>query len=117
MRGWWNGRQKSAHYHFRTQHRPILNSLAQAAVFEQGAKFAVKIFTNRSLDFRVRHGVACAFKVAINHTAQQALGELADRCGWQGLMAYNQISENAQFFRGNAIAEGDVLMLSIRKTN
>ncbi|POR33535.1 Acyl-CoA oxidase/dehydrogenase, central domain protein [Tolypocladium paradoxum] len=37
-----------------------------------------------------------------------------ERCGWQGLFAFNQISELALIFQGNSIAEGDTLVLCIR---
>ncbi|KAJ6606033.1 acyl-CoA dehydrogenase NM domain-like protein [Mycena vulgaris] len=102
--------------HFSTQHAPILTAFAQSFVLAEFYKFAVRIFTDQSLDFRVRHGIAACFKVvALRH--MQDSSALADRCGAQGLFGYNGILENHMVqadLRGIAIAEGDVLVLSIR---
>ena len=62
----------------------------------------------------VRHAVATVFKATVAR-ASQVLLELTERCGWQGLFAYNQISELALTFQGNSIAESDTLVLCIRK--
>ncbi|KAJ6606006.1 acyl-CoA dehydrogenase NM domain-like protein [Mycena vulgaris] len=98
---------------FSTQHAPILTAFAQSFVLAEFYKFAVRIFTDQSLDFRVRHGIAACFKVvALRH--MQDASALADRCGAQGLFGYNGISEVNADSRGLAIAEGDVLGLSIR---
>ena len=62
----------------------------------------------------VRHALATIFKATVvKETA--TLTELVERCGWQGLFAYNQISELALTFQGNSIAEGDTLVLCIRE--
>lgn len=100
---------------FSTQHRPILTSLAMASVFEEFSKSTIDAFMDTKQDPRVRHGFACVFKATLIHTTQSLLGEMMDRCGWQGLMAFNQISEVFLAQRGNNIAEGDVLVLCIRK--
>ena len=100
---------------FSTQYRPILNGLAGLAVYEAYAKSTVKGFMDASLDTRVRAGLACSFKASIIRETQETLAELSERLGWQGLMGYNEISEVALAQRGNSIAEGDVLVLCIRK--
>ncbi|KAK0637763.1 putative peroxisomal acyl-coenzyme A oxidase 1.2 [Lasiodiplodia hormozganensis] len=101
---------------FRTQQRPILHALAQAAVFEAGAKYCAGLFTEAE-DHRVKHGVAAAFKAGVTCMAQESLVQLADRCGAQGLFEHNGIVRAQMDMRGNSIAEGDVLALSIRLTS
>ncbi|KAF6528547.1 hypothetical protein HZS61_008849 [Fusarium oxysporum f. sp. conglutinans] len=59
-----------------------------------------------------QHALASIFKATVVK-ASQVLRPLAERCGWQGLFAYNQISELDLTFQGNAIAEGDTLVLCI----
>ena len=100
---------------FSTQYRPIIDAVVYASVFEAYAKEAADIFRDETLDLRVRHGVASAFKAFVTQTTQSTLNDLIDRCGWQGLYGYNKIIENAFTFRGNSIAEGDVLVLCISK--
>lgn len=106
--------QKVRIVEFRTQQRPILHAIAQAAVFEAGAKYCAKLFTEAE-DHRVKHGVAAAFKAGVTCMAQESLVQLADRCGAQGLFEHNGIVRAQMDMRGNSIAEGDVLALSIRK--
>lgn len=106
--------QKVRIVEFRTQQRPILHAIAQAAVFEAGAKYCTKLFTEAE-DHRVKHGVAAAFKAGVTCMAQESLVQLADRCGAQGLFEHNGIVRAQMDMRGNSIAEGDVLALSIRK--
>ncbi|KAF4534702.1 Acyl- oxidase protein [Lasiodiplodia theobromae] len=108
--------QKVRIIEFRTQQRPILHALAQAAVFEAGAKYCAELFT-KAKDHRVKHGVAAAFKAGVTCMAQESLVQLADRCGAQGLFEHNGIVRAQMDMRGNSIAEGDVLALSIRLTS
>ncbi|KAK0498509.1 acyl-CoA dehydrogenase NM domain-like protein [Armillaria luteobubalina] len=93
---------------------PILTALAQAYVMRALFDASIKLFTDTSLDFRVRHAIATATKsVMVCHTQRAAL-ELGERCGAQGLFEINQISSIFNDFRGIAIAEGDMLVLSVR---
>lgn len=99
---------------FRTQQVPILTALAQAYVMRALFDASIKLFIDASLDFRVRHAIATATKsVMVCHTQKAAL-ELGERCGAQGLFEINQISSIFNDFRGIAIAEGDLLVLSVR---
>ncbi|KAF9457437.1 hypothetical protein BDZ94DRAFT_1292410 [Collybia nuda] len=66
------------------------------------------------LDPRVRHGVATAMKVVAVQHAQEGNLELSERCGNQGLFGHNQMATLYAEQRGIAIAEGDLLGLSIR---
>ncbi|KAI1378031.1 acyl-CoA dehydrogenase/oxidase C-terminal [Hypoxylon crocopeplum] len=99
---------------FATQYRPILNAIAQASVFDAFADDAIRMFQDNTLSPAVRHGVAACFKATVSSATQTSLNELADRCGWQGLFAYNRILELALSLRGNGIAEGDYTVLCIR---
>lgn len=98
---------------FRTQQRPILHAFAEAAVYEASAKYCTELFV-ASRQETVRHAVATAFKAAITSATQETLVQLSDRCGAQGLFEHNGIIRSQLVMRGNSIAEGDILVLSIR---
>jgi alkylation response protein AidB-like acyl-CoA dehydrogenase len=99
---------------FRTQQRPILHALAHAAVFSQFSNYAQAEFMRPKTDPRVAHGVACVYKALVVQTSQKLMNDLVDRLGWQGLFGFNTITEQLLATRGNAIAEGDILVLCIR---
>ncbi|KAK9369881.1 acyl-CoA dehydrogenase/oxidase C-terminal [Lipomyces kononenkoae] len=99
---------------FRTQQRPILQTLSQIAVYECYTQWSIRGFMSTRLDYRVRHGIATAFKAVVTHAAQASLFALAERCGAQGLFEYNNIIESQLEARGISIAEGDTLALCIR---
>ena len=99
---------------FRTQKVPILNALAQSFVMKSLHDFAVKIFTDPTVDPRVRHGIASILKTVMIQHAQTAHLTLGDRCGAQGLFEVNQLTGMFADMRGTAIAEGDLLAISIR---
>ncbi|KAF8888997.1 acyl-CoA dehydrogenase NM domain-like protein [Infundibulicybe gibba] len=86
---------------FRTQQIPTLTALAQ-------------YFSNFDIDFRMRHAVAACMKAVVIQCAQVATLSLSERCGAQGLFAINQMSVIHAELRGIAIAEGDILAISIR---
>lgn len=98
---------------FRTQQRPILRVLAQIAVYDRYADASTALFQDRGMDYRVRHGVAAAFKAVLTQGAQTSLFALSERCGAQGLFEYNEIVESQLEARGISIAEGDTMTLSI----
>ncbi|RSL42512.1 hypothetical protein CEP54_015459 [Fusarium duplospermum] len=98
---------------FSTQHRPIIEGWVQGKILQLYARWTVKAFIDTAQTPAVRHALATIFKSTVVR-ASRILSELSERCGWQGLFAYNQISELALTFQGNAIAEGDILVLSIR---
>ncbi|KAK0367884.1 acyloxidase [Colletotrichum limetticola] len=98
---------------FSTQQRPILEALAHGEVLHVYAKWSVGEFMNQNHNADVRRGIATVFKVLVVRSSR-LLHELAERCGWQGLYAHNQISELASTFQGNSVAEGDTLVISIR---
>ncbi|EGN96740.1 hypothetical protein SERLA73DRAFT_111417 [Serpula lacrymans var. lacrymans S7.3] len=99
---------------FRTQQVPILTALAQSFVLKALLSVVVPNFVNDELDFRSRHALATISKVVSIQHIQSAQLTLADRCGAQGLFDHNQIIELHTAMRGAAIAEGDILGISIR---
>lgn len=98
---------------FSTQQRPIIEGWVQGKILGLYAHWTVKAFMNANHGPLTRHALATIFKSTVVR-ASRILNELAERCGWQGLFAYNQISELALTFQGNIIAEGDTLVLCIR---
>ncbi|KAJ7458259.1 acyl-CoA dehydrogenase/oxidase [Mycena latifolia] len=95
-------------FSFRTQQVPILTAIAQAFVFRALHQQAVKLFVAEALSPFVRHRVATAFKAVVIRDVMASHDALAARCGAQG-------SDCPQDeIRGIGIAEGDVLVLSIR---
>lgn len=99
---------------FQTQKQPILTAVAQSFVLQAMHKGAVSRFMDHSLDPRVRHAIATVHKVIMIQTAQWANFVLGDRCGAQGLFEANQLPAMHSDMRGIAIAEGDLLAISIR---
>ncbi|GKT43663.1 peroxisomal acyl-coenzyme A oxidase 3 [Colletotrichum spaethianum] len=99
---------------FSTQQRPILKALAYGEVLHAYAQWTVREFMKLDNAVDVRRGLATALKALVVRSSR-LLVELAERCGWQGLFAYKQISELASTLQGNSIAEGDSLVISIRR--
>jgi acyl-CoA oxidase len=99
---------------FATQHRPILSALVQAEAFNAFADYAIAIFRDPGIRPDVAAAVAATFKATVSQDSQEACNELADRCGWRGLLPSNRIIEIALALRGNSIAEGDYTVLCIR---
>ncbi|KDR72267.1 hypothetical protein GALMADRAFT_102021 [Galerina marginata CBS 339.88] len=100
---------------FRTQQAPILHALTEAVVLEAFFQALRPNFTTRDPTALVhRNALSTIFKtIAIGHWRQSSMS-LADRCGAQGLFAHNQVIALQMDIRGVTIAEGDVLVLSIR---
>ncbi|PHH90513.1 hypothetical protein CDD83_3438 [Cordyceps sp. RAO-2017] len=98
---------------FSTQHIPVLTALTLADVLEAFAGETCKYFRLLS-DDKLRAGLACIFKQTATNFSASMTNELIERCGWQGLYSHNQIIELGLATRGNAIAEGDILVLCIR---
>jgi hypothetical protein len=119
---------------FRTQQLPILHALAECAVMEPFANWITAKFSDTSLDFSVRHGLAAIFKGAVLQYTQKSFANLVERCGAQGVFIHNQLVEmevsrsknNPKDYtrstdraiqalnRCNGIAEGEILVLCIR---
>lgn len=118
---------------FRTQQSPILTAVAQSYVLRAFHNDAIKIIVDDDVDPRVKNGLASCVKAIMVQHCQQSMLALSDRCGAQGLFSYNQmsdfhvsavfnfsdpcvLSENTQSaMRGISIAEGDILVVSIRE--
>ncbi|KAI0053147.1 acyl-CoA dehydrogenase NM domain-like protein [Auriscalpium vulgare] len=100
--------------YFRTQQVPILTAVAQAHVLRAFHDWAIASFMDAEVDLRVRHGIAvCSKAISIQHSQTAALA-ISERCGAMGLFAMNQMSQLFDEIRGLAVAEGDVLGVSIR---
>ncbi|CZR49645.1 uncharacterized protein FPRO_14876 [Fusarium proliferatum ET1] len=96
---------------FTTQQQPIVEGWVQGKVLHAFAHWTINMCPD--LTDPMQHALATIFKATVVR-ASQVLRSLGERCGWQGLFAYNQISELDLTFHGNSIAEGDTLVLCIR---
>ncbi|KZV69236.1 acyl-CoA dehydrogenase NM domain-like protein [Peniophora sp. CONT] len=101
-------------FYFRTQQLPILFATAQAYVYKALSRWATTYFSDFSQDSRSRQGVAAAVKAVITNDALATVLAISDRCGAQGLFEVNQFTRVFNEVRGIAIAEGDILVVSIR---
>ncbi|KAI0644432.1 acyl-CoA dehydrogenase NM domain-like protein [Trametes meyenii] len=102
---------------FRTQQAPILTVTANAYVLQALHRWATRQFSDTRFDWQLRHGIAATVKSVMVQLSQQGALGVSNRCGVQGLFAYNQITYLYNSMRGVAIAEGDVLVLAIRFVN
>ncbi|KDR69575.1 hypothetical protein GALMADRAFT_128519 [Galerina marginata CBS 339.88] len=109
-----DGKKRVPLLHFRTQQIPVLTTIAQAYVLEAFQKWAAKSFSDVDQDLRVRHGIAVCFKAFAVQQGQSIGLAISERCGAQGIQVYNMMTNMHAEGRGIAIAEGDVLVLSIR---
>ncbi|TFK56913.1 acyl-CoA dehydrogenase NM domain-like protein [Heliocybe sulcata] len=99
---------------FSTQYLPILTAIAEVKVMQAFSHVSHARFTESSNSLFYKHFVAALFKITIMHHATGTLRILGDRCGAQGLLEINQLTVLEANIRGAAIAEGDVLGISIR---
>ncbi|KAH8834131.1 acyl-CoA dehydrogenase NM domain-like protein [Flagelloscypha sp. PMI_526] len=99
---------------FRTQHQPIILSIAQIAVFKQLMRTAVHVMQDLNEDPRVRHAYATIAKAAITHACLTSVFDLSERCGARGVFESNGFVSSHANIRGLCIAEGDVLVLCLR---
>ncbi|PPQ72286.1 hypothetical protein CVT24_004675 [Panaeolus cyanescens] len=98
---------------FSTQYTPILSAIAQAIVLRRFCDDCYNMFTQKA-DPPMKHFIAAIAKTTIQRSAQATILEVSDRCGAQGLAEANQMSSLHADMRGLAIAEGDLLVISIR---
>uniref|UniRef100_A0A0W0G8C9 Acyl-CoA oxidase C-alpha1 domain-containing protein n=1 Tax=Moniliophthora roreri TaxID=221103 RepID=A0A0W0G8C9_MONRR len=99
---------------FSTQYIPVLTSIAQTLVMQAYTETARLSFVEAKGDISRQHLIASIFKATIYQFALSIPLVLGDRCGAQGLSAVNQLSVIHADLRGGAIAEGDILVTSIR---
>ncbi|KAF5319139.1 hypothetical protein D9619_008532 [Psilocybe cf. subviscida] len=98
---------------FSTQYTPVLSAIVQSLVLRVFSDSCYTMFV-QAKDITTKHFIAAIMKSTIQMTAHATLIELGDRCGAQGLAEVNQISVLHADMRGAAIAEGDILVISIR---
>ncbi|KAJ8073143.1 hypothetical protein PM082_020011 [Marasmius tenuissimus] len=100
---------------FSTQHIPILTAMAQSLVLMKFSEAARTLFVQLEGGFFTpQHFIAAVFKATAMRFALSIPMVLGDRCGAQGLFEANQMSALHADMRGAAIAEGDILALSIK---
>ncbi|TFK45974.1 acyl-CoA dehydrogenase NM domain-like protein [Heliocybe sulcata] len=99
---------------FSTQYIPVLVGIAQATVMRVFADVSHSRFTDSRNSLTVKHFIAAVFKTTVFQHVHTTLPPLGDRCGAQGLFEVNQLSVLHANMRGAAIAEGDILGISIR---
>ncbi|KAJ2912274.1 hypothetical protein MD484_g8140, partial [Candolleomyces efflorescens] len=99
---------------FKTQYRPVLIALAQSYVLRAYYRWTAKQFSDGAKSFEERHALATILKALVQRMVYDSNLVLSERCGAQGLFGYNQIVGFIEEMRGVCIAEGDVLVLSLR---
>ncbi|PWY71235.1 acyl-CoA oxidase [Aspergillus eucalypticola CBS 122712] len=100
---------------FRTQQLPILHSLAQIAVMEPFSDWITHLYsTDNSLHPGAKHGLGVIIKAVFLQNGQWSLANLIERSGAQGVYPHNQMATFEVLTRATGIAEGEVLVLSIR---
>ncbi|KAH9941951.1 acyl-CoA dehydrogenase NM domain-like protein [Amylocystis lapponica] len=102
---------------FRTQQLPIMHAIAQIEVMKAHKQVAIELYRDTSLDPRVRSGVAAAAKASMTEHTCTSLALLSERLGANGVFEHNGVMQSELTMRGIRIAEGDVLVLSIRLAN
>ncbi|KAI0827408.1 acyl-CoA oxidase [Trametes gibbosa] len=100
---------------FRTQQLPILHALAQGFVLEAFFWRATAWLEYVPVeDINLRNAICAIVKATmIGHWRRTGI-TIVDRCGAQGMFDYNMLFPMETELRGVAIAEGDVLALSLR---
>ena len=78
--------------HFRTQQIPILTLVSRTYVMEAFLNWCTGIFSDETVDSRVRHAIAGIFKATIAEHFKDAIMAVSDRCGAQGLFNHNQLT-------------------------
>lgn len=76
---------------FSTQYLPVLITIAQTFVLDAFSRASRERFVQAQNPV-MRHFVAAVFKTTVMKLACQAILDLGDRCGAQGLFEVNQLS-------------------------
>ncbi|KAJ8501517.1 hypothetical protein ONZ45_g12118 [Pleurotus djamor] len=99
---------------FSTQQIPIITAISQALVFESFLRSCIATFSSPDSTPALRHCIAAIAKATILPRAQDTVIALSERCGAQGLFDFNRLTSMLNNGRGLSIAEGDMLVVSIR---
>ncbi|EMD32148.1 hypothetical protein CERSUDRAFT_119122 [Gelatoporia subvermispora B] len=99
---------------FRTQQIPVLAATAQACMAQALRTRAIRLFSDFTLDAQVRHGMAIIYKAIMVQHSQSSSVTVGERCGAQGLFSHNQFTTLYNEMQGLGIAEGDIVVLSIK---
>ncbi|KAF5368954.1 hypothetical protein D9758_003064 [Tetrapyrgos nigripes] len=107
---------------FSTQQYPILTAVAQAYVLDafydwvtEEASFLNPV-TVDDTTLRIRRAMAGITKAMTIQFAYRGCLSISERCGWRGLFRANMMSRMHALARGLAIAEGDIVGVSMRTT-
>ncbi|KAI9041911.1 acyl-CoA oxidase [Aspergillus affinis] len=106
--------ERTAIINFRTQHRPILHALTHIAVLEPLADWIENNFVDETLHPSARHGLGVVLKGISIQLGQRSLANMSERCSARGVFIHNQIMEMEALTRLTSIAEGEMLVLTIR---
>ncbi|KAK0230056.1 acyl-CoA dehydrogenase NM domain-like protein [Armillaria fumosa] len=98
---------------FVTQYTPILSAISQTLVLAVFAEKSRDLYVLAG-DLTLKHFIAAIFKTTVMKLTATVTLNLGMRCGAQGLSEVNQLSVLNADMRGAAIAEGDILGISIR---
>lgn len=99
---------------FSTQYRPILRGLVAGEMLLTFAHSTIDAINAAGSSLHVRRGMITVFKATVLNSFG-IMQEVAERCGWRGFYPHNQIAELYLTFSGNAVAEGDVQVLTLRE--
>ena len=86
------GDRKVPLIYYRTQQIPVLGAIAASYVLEAYQVWSWQRFSDTSEDMRVRHGIASTFKAVAVQIAQDIALNISERCGAQGVQAYNMMT-------------------------
>lgn len=78
-------------FSFSSQQKPIALATAQAHVLGALARWSSSIFSDTTVEWRVRHGIAAVAKALMVRQATDSCLAISDRCGAQGLFGVNQM--------------------------
>ncbi|KAF9016730.1 acyl-CoA oxidase [Hymenopellis radicata] len=97
-------------FKYRTQQWPIVSAVTVVFVLDNWYRSVIREVRQPELDGSIRHAMAVVAKLSIIRHIQRIIPELAERCGAQA----NFMARIENDAKGAAIAEGDLLGLSIR---
>lgn len=76
---------------FRTQQLPILHAIAQYHVLQAYLTYSAMIFTNKEIDYRIRHAISVAFKAIAAQHFFKSNRAMTEGCGWHGFFEHSQL--------------------------
>ncbi|TCD63233.1 hypothetical protein EIP91_005818 [Steccherinum ochraceum] len=99
---------------FRTQQLPILQAVASAHVLRAWKGSYIDYLLQPNNDPREWNAMGFVFKATVTRLATHHVVRASERVGAQGLFGHNLMAEWEMDLRAMSIAEGDIVVLSIR---